>query len=203
MSILIILRKKVQPNRFHSLIIKSLQTAAGDNALLCSGFFQEDAGYSASIDSGLCCALNISRTKLMTIGIHNGLWLNKYRKFRTNIRRCGNHIDAFIARRLHWHAKVYILKSGGDPIMGIIGSSNMTRSAFHVTSPFNFESDVILWDKNVVRINSLCEEEMTNDDDDGIIYADYNLERNNNRTAMDKLRRLEAEILSQELTELE
>ena len=80
----------------------------------------------------------------------------------------------------------------------------MTRNAFGLTSPFNFEADVVLWDTNNKIINDLCQQQTEIADNlDDIIYADYNIERNRGRTSIDKLRTIEGEILSESLTLLD
>jgi hypothetical protein len=198
MSLLILLRKSAPVNRFHNLLINSIDSGEGDSALLCSGFFQEMNNYSASLDSGLCHSLFNNNVALTTIGVHNRLWLNRYRGFRDVLVNNGVNINALITNNFHWHAKVYILKKQGEPIFGIIGSSNMTRNAFGHNSPFNFEADVVLWDSSNITINNLCQSqtEISGGDFDDIIYADYNTERNSGKDSMEKLKELEKEIMN-------
>lgn len=202
MSLLIILRKKLIPNRFNELLINSIDTGEGDSAIICSGFFQENV-FSASFSTGLCCVLLKHNINLTTIGVYNNIWVPQYKKFRDNIASCGNIISAKKIRSNKWHAKIFILKKGNDPIFGIIGSSNMTSRAFGTWLDFNFEADVVLWDTSSPRIHALCQEQTdTNNNIDDLIYADYNLERNRNRTAMDRLRDLEKELNISNLTDL-
>lgn len=193
MSLLIILRKQLKPNRFNELLINSIDSGEGDNAIICSGFFQEKI-FSASLNTGLCCALKKNKVKLTTIGVYNNIWLPQYKLFRDRIKKFGYSISAMQSRNNKWHAKIFILKKGNEPIFGIIGSSNMTSRAFGIGKDFNFEADVVLWDTTFTKINTLCEQQQENNDDfNDIIYADYNLEKNK-KTAMDRLRDLEKEL---------
>lgn len=203
MSLLIIFRKSAPVNRFHDLLIKAIESGEGDSALLCSGFFQEMNNYSAAFDSGLCCALRNNNVSITTIGVHNNQWRRRYVEFRNKLVSCGNNVNAYLCHNYHWHAKVFILKKNDIPIFGIIGSSNMTRNAFGNTVPFNFEADVVLWDINNNAINDLCQSQTQSNTEnisenvlDDLVYADYNLERNNGRSAMDKLKEIENEIIN-------
>ncbi len=203
MSLLIILRKQLSPNRFNELLLNSIDTGEGDNAIICSGFFQENV-FSASFTTGLCCTLRRNKINLTTIGVYNNIWVPQYKTFRDNLVSCGNAVSAKKTRNNKWHAKIFILKKGNDPIFGIIGSSNMTSRAFGIWRDFNFEADVVLWDTSKSKINTLCQQqtETNNDNIDDVIYADYNNERNRNKTAMDRLRDLEKELDIDNLNDL-
>ena len=203
MSLLIILRKQLSPNRFNELLLNSIDSGEGDNAIICSGFFQENA-FSASFTTGLCCTLRRNKINLTTIGVYNNSWVPQYKTFRDNLISCGNTVSAKKTRNNKWHAKIFILKKGNDPIFGIIGSSNMTSRAFGIWRDFNSEADVVLWDTSMTKINALCQQqtETNNDNIDDVIYADYNNERNRNKTAMDRLRDLEKELDIENLNDL-
>lgn len=203
MSVLIILRKQLIPNRFNELLLNSLDTGEGDNAIICSGFFQENV-FSASFSTGLCCILNRNKIQLTTIGVYNNIWVPQYKQFRNNLISCGNSIIAKKTKNNKWHAKIFILKKGNDPIFGIIGSSNMTSKAFGVWRDFNFETDVVLWDNTFNKINKLCQNqtEITEGNLDDVIYADYSKEKNRNKTPMDRLRDLENELDIKNLSDL-
>lgn len=205
MSVLIIFRNSALINRFHQLIIDSLNSGKGDEVIICSGFFQEDQLFSASMTTQLACSICQSNLKITTIGIHNGSWKKRYKKFRDNFLNCNININALFSKKYHWHAKIFILKKNGLPIFGIIGSSNLTRPAFGLSSPFNFEADVVLWDKNIKEINDICQAQ-TDLQEKGIsdlIYADYNMERNGNVSSMRKLQEIENELFAQELIVLD
>lgn len=56
-----------------------------------------------------------------------------------------------------WHAKVFLAKRAGVPLVGIIGSSNITRRAFGELNDFNYECDVVIWDESVSAIDGAIE----------------------------------------------
>jgi HKD family nuclease len=204
MSLLIILRKGLVPNRFNELIIKSIDTGEADSAVICSGFFQEK-GFSASFNTGLCCVLKRNNIEITTIGVYNNIWKNQYRIFRDNLKACGNKILAKKLRNNKLHAKIFILKKGGEPIFGIIGSSNMTSRAFGIWKDFNFECDVVLWDSAKTKINNLCQAqtEISDNEIDDVIYAEYIKERNKGKSPVDRLRELEIELEIEKLNDLD
>ncbi|MBO2626636.1 hypothetical protein I6M44_21565 [Shewanella algae] len=156
MAIAIILRNQLPINRFRDLLIGSIKTGAGDNALLCSGFFQENfrgSAYQASCERGFGLEVAKSKIELNTVGIHNGSWKQSYRDFRDNMIALGANINCYYKNGLRWHAKVFVLSKGEEPIFGIIGSSNITRTAFGSISNFNCECDVMIWPDSNQKIS--------------------------------------------------
>lgn len=195
MSILIILRRQLIPNRFNDLLLKSIDSGEGDSAIICSGFFQENS-FSASNSTGLCCVLKRNKIKTTTIGVYNKLWQPQYKDFVNNLIACGNVIQAKKTKSNKWHAKIFILKKDNNPIFGIVGSSNMTSRAFGIWKDFNFEADVVLWDTSNSKLNAIClsQSEVSNGTVDDLIFADYDNEKNGNKTAMERLIDLEKDL---------
>jgi hypothetical protein len=70
-----------------SLLLNSIDSGEGDNAIICSGFFQENA-FSASFTTGLCCTLRRNKISLTTIGVYNNIWVPQYKTFRDNLVSC-------------------------------------------------------------------------------------------------------------------
>ncbi|VVB84737.1 Uncharacterised protein [uncultured archaeon] len=108
---------------------------------------------------------------------------------------------------LKWHAKIFILKNNANPILGIIGSSNITRPAFSDNVPFNYEADIVLWSNGNVIIDSMMRRiaEIIRDDTNyshEVITTDYNPERNNGLSIEDRLNRLNNEIENLNLRDL-
>lgn len=150
MGIAIYLRKSKNINYFRDIILDSINSGEGDSAIICSGFFQENFknnSYQVSLEGNFADSLKNNNIKLTTIGIHNSTWKNSYRNFVNNLRTKGVNITPLYKNRLRWHAKVYILKRENNPLLGIVGSSNFTRTAFSVNTTFNYEADVVLWTK--------------------------------------------------------
>ena len=205
MGIAIFLRKNHSTNRFRDILINSLNSGIGDKALICSGFFQENfrnSNYQSSQEPNFINALVSNNIELITIGIHNNYWLNSYKNFRDNLQSSGVNITAKYKKGLKWHAKIYILFSKNIPILGIIGSSNITRNAFSVSKPFNYESDVILWSKSKL-VNNFMEEQLSPINDSyEFIRASYDSQINGNLSVADRLKKLENEIKIDSLNDL-
>ncbi|MFN4248640.1 MAG: phospholipase D family protein [Flavipsychrobacter sp.] len=204
MALAIFLRKRVTVNKFRELLLASLNSGLGDEAIICSGFFQENyngSSYQVSTDGSIIAALTSNNINLKTIGIHNYAWLQSYRNFRDNLRAAGVSIDAKVTRSYRWHAKIYILKKDSAPIFAIIGSSNMTRNAYGITTPFNFEADVMLW---TPQFNVLLETDITElgQFPDEVIVADYDPKKNWELSIEDRLEQLARELDNISLTDL-
>ncbi len=155
------------------------------------------------MDTELKSAINSAGIgKLTLIGIHNNHWIPRYRNFCNRIdAECGRNIGTFdprIVRGLKWHAKIFILKSGGVPIFAIIGSSNITSRAFGIKSPhFNFEADVVLWDDSVKEeLGKLCKRIIAEGSDNfgDVLDVDYNSENNRGITMTQRLKDINAEL---------
>lgn len=195
MSILITFRKQLIPNRFNELLLGAINTGEGENLILASGFFQENS-FSASTTTSLSISLRNNNILVTTIGVYNNIWLNQYKEFVRKLVLDGINVNPKIVRKSRWHAKIFILKKGVEPIFGIIGSSNMTRPAFGDYGTFNFESDVVLWDSNSPKINDLCIglSSSLNSEFIDLIYANYNQNLNKKKLIMDNLKDLEYDL---------
>lgn len=204
MAIAIILRNKLPINKFRDLLIGSIKTKAGDKALLCSGFFQENfrgSVYQASQELNFANEIAISGIQLDTVGIHSGAWKQSYRDFKSNMLSAGGNVNCYYKNGLKWHAKIFILSKNNDPIFGIIGSSNITRNAFGSISNFNYECDVIIWPDENLEISTWMNEQIASIDFPyDIIQAPYIAEMNNGITVQERLKKLEEEILSSDIS---
>jgi hypothetical protein len=207
MGLVIFLRKRLLVNRFRDILVDSINLGVGDNAVICSGFFQEffhNSPYQASTERNLSNVLVTRAVQLTTIGIHNYNWFTSYKNFRNNLRGAGVNISAKYMPGFHWHAKIYVLKRKDDPLLAIIGSSNITRSAFSTIKPFNYEADVIMWLDTITQITNLIEGIIaeTRDDPHEIIIADYDPHKNSDLTIEDRLKRIDADIKGLTLRDL-
>jgi hypothetical protein len=108
------------------------------------------------------------------------------------------------APSFRWHAKIFVLRQTDDPILGIIGSSNITRNAFSDSTPFNYEADVILWLDSIQPLTSLIQGIVAEirDDPHEVIVADYDPHKNSDLSIDDRLKRLDTEMKELELREL-
>jgi len=71
-SIAFFLRNKLAENKFSSSVIATLNTPIVDSALLCSGFFQEDASYSVSAAKMSTISRCPNPLDLTTVGYYKG-----------------------------------------------------------------------------------------------------------------------------------
>jgi len=188
-------------------LIGSMSLGVGNKALLCSGFFQElfkNHPYQASTEQNLSAVLVNHSIELTTIGIHNNCWMPSYKSFRNSLRSAGVNLRAMYTAKFHWHAKVFILRHSNDPVLAIVGSSNITRNAFSDSDPFNYEADVIMWLDAIKPLTKFIERNVTEirDEPHEVIIADYDPKKNNDLLIKDRLIRLDTEMKELELKEL-
>lgn len=153
----VFLRKTGSVNKFRAAILGTLRTDLVDNALLCSGFFQDDAKYSAGADFDLISHRKCNPLKVTTLGLYSYSWKAQYATFFKQLQT-QNKCPCFSAVQMRipnmgWHAKVFLAKQGNVPLVGIIGSSNITRRAFGLDKDFNYECDVVFWDESIPKID--------------------------------------------------
>jgi hypothetical protein len=145
------LRNKLSENRFSASVLAALNTPSVDSALLCSGFFQEDASYSVSAKRFSAISRCSNKLDLTTVGYY-GSGKTAYKDFLAglNAHCCTKCINVKPLRLPgdKWHAKIFIAKQGGEPVVAAIGSSNLTRRAFDTLKNFNYECDVLFWDES-------------------------------------------------------
>lgn len=207
MGLAIILRKNGNTNRFRDIVIAAISAGCGDDLLLCSGFFQETYhgnAYRASQEQQFARLLSQNNVRVTTVGIHNYSWRLSYKNFANSLAQAGVVVTALIKPTLHWHAKVLILKRGGTPVLGIVGSSNITRNAFSVSTPFNYESDVYMWDDTDGTVFGMMEQQLARiENPEELIRAPYDPQTNGNMTIPQRLIRLEQEVMSEEYHKLD
>lgn len=207
MGLIIFLRKRTY-NHFREVVLKSLDSGAGNKAVMSSGFFQENfrgSSYAVSTEGNFDQILLRNKIELTTVGVHNWFWLHSYKNFRDNLIARGVNIIAKRVQRLHWHAKIFILKKDDRPILGIVGSSNMTKNAFGHSKPFNYEADVIIWLDDIQPINDLMARiinELGQFPGESIV-ADYDPDKNFGQSIEDKLRQIDNDIKEVKQTDLE
>lgn len=97
-----------------------------------------------------------------------------------------------------WHAKVFLAKQGKAPLVGIIGSSNITRRAFGLDKDFNYECDVVFWDESVPDIDRAMSAAIGDPGDvSDVIVTNYDDNHPANRQPLQlRLSALESEILA-------
>ena len=198
----IFLRKTGSINKFREAILRTLRTDLIDNALICSGFFQDDTKYSAGADFDIVSHRKCTPLSVTTLGLYSYSWKAQYSSFFSQLKS-QNSCDCFSASQkringMGWHAKVFLAKQGNTPLVGIIGSSNITRRAFGISENFNYECDVVMWEETVCEIDNAINAAIGGfDDASDVILTNYDSDHGVNRQPLHKrLLLLEAEILA-------
>lgn len=152
MSIKITLRRNIEFSPFRKQLLEICSFPIQGNLILCSGYIWEGSTYSvlnddllAAIKKGLCgnkiiCVAGKLQTKPVN-------WVQHYKDFVNKISSHGISVEAKVAPRRNWHAKIAIrMNSKNQPIVAIVGSSNLTGPAFGENRyAWNYECDVTLW----------------------------------------------------------
>jgi len=77
----IFLRNTGHVNKFRRAVLASLRSPLIDEALLCSGFFQDDGKYSAGAEIDIVSHRGCSPLKLTTLGLYSYSWKPQYATF--------------------------------------------------------------------------------------------------------------------------
>ena len=199
----IFLRKEVI-NKFRRAIIETLKSSEVDEALLCSGFFQDLPNYQAGYDFDVFKYRSSAPLKLTVMGIYAYSWKQQYVGF-FNVLKSVNSSHGFSAHQrkmkgMRWHAKVFIAKRNSQPVVAIIGSSNITSKAFGEFKSFNYECDVVFWDETNSNINRIIES-VIGDETSGVFVTNYDeTHRANLLPLKERLLELEKEIMGRSET---
>ncbi|HHF0494617.1 TPA: phospholipase D-like domain-containing protein [Haemophilus influenzae] len=147
---LFFLRKDAQPNFFRNIILSTLNNNYFDKYVLCSAFFQEN---KFSTSSEVISAVNSTRTVNIDIyGLYRGTWNKQFNQFCSNMKNyyqnssCSTNFYKF---KPNSHAKIFIARKKGLPLISIIGSSNLSAGAFADRTSkdkWNQECDIVIWD---------------------------------------------------------
>lgn len=198
----IFLRNNGPLNRFRRVILGSLRLSIVDEALICSGFFQDDGKYSAGADFDVMSHRVGAPLQLTTLGLYCYSWKAQYATFFSRLQAANSYcgFSALQKRipRMGWHAKVFLAKQKGRPLVGVIGSSNVTRRAFAELSDFNYECDVVIWDESVPAVDKAMSAAIAGIPEvSDVIVTDYDDNHPANaRPLHERLLALEKEILA-------
>ena len=182
----IFLRSTGNVNKFRRAILNALRSDLVDEALVCSGFFQDDNKYSAGADFDLISRRSCSPLSITTLGLYSYSWKAQYATFFSQLK-ARNPCSCFSAAQkripsMGWHAKVFLAKHAKRPLVGIIGSSNITRRAFGELQDFNYECDVVMWEESVQQIDAAMNAAIGDlGDISDVIVANYDVEHRANR----------------------
>lgn len=218
MGVAIILRSEANLSLYKEIMMSAIKSEIGNNALLCSGFFQENQNghlyrVTDEFDFEGTEFINCfpKSFELKIVGVYNNIWREAYNNFaRSLASNTMISMEAYLKTSFNWHAKVFILRKDEKPIMGIIGSSNMTRRAFGScdstrSGDYNVESDAIIWcdnkyspkrilEKNIDSYESHKHEKAFNPHN--IINLRYDMEDNYGLNEEERLEYIYEEILN-------
>lgn len=159
MGVMITLRRSASESPFKRLLLALCAAPTQGGLLLCSGYVWEELPggrrYSVSQD-GLLAAVKRGLAGGGSVKLVAGKlgddanwpnWETKYRNFVNSFRSARLPVQAYVASKRNWHAKVAVRFNGsGEPVAAIVGSSNLTGPAYRENyGNWNYESDVLLW----------------------------------------------------------
>lgn len=137
------------PEEFRRQLERLITAPGGDSIVLCSGYVWQPDEASGILQDGLLEAIinGVNGHPLTTVaGKLDTEWLQHYRNFVRLLRNEGLTVNAYLAPRRNWHAKIALRMSGSTPIAALVGSSNLTFPAHSEGRPnWNFECDVAIW----------------------------------------------------------
>jgi hypothetical protein len=135
-------------------------------------------------------------------GIQKEFWKVRYENFIRRINSDGIPITAFLAPKGNWHAKVAMKLRNDQPMVAMIGSSNLTAPAYKEPfGNFSHECDVVIWRDDPV-LNSYFNEQLSRDRNLSDPFAPIEVNFNREIRQLDERRRLEAlyrEIMNPEI----
>lgn len=115
---------------FREIILNSISSFKSSKVIICSGFFSEGKRFKLSQEGNFANIIKNNNIDLITIGVYSKLWQYIYQNFINAVKKIvGVKFTAYLSRQ-KWHAKVFFLKKESNYLITIIGSSNMTSSAF-------------------------------------------------------------------------
>ncbi|QPB43089.1 phospholipase D-like domain-containing protein [Rodentibacter haemolyticus] len=196
----IFLRKDAKPNFFRNVILSSLGNSDFDKYILCSAFFQEN---KFSTSSEIINTVNLKRKLEIDIyGLYRGSWNKQFNQFCLQVKNhyknsfCKTNFYRFIPNS---HAKVFIAKKQGEPLISIIGSSNLSAGAFadrDSKDRWNQECDVVIWNNSNSLSKNIMKTTFANISDSlkpFIYVSDYNQDYiSSDINCLDKINELES-----------
>lgn len=201
--IALFLRKKHSVNDFRRILQGFVAAKCLSGATVTSGFFQESSSFSASDLFVRPCTHQTTPTHIMFVGVYNGFWVPAFTSFGFNLFNkqpctCCTSVSFKKPKGAKWHAKVFVGSIGGRPRFGIVGSSNLTRPAAGLSSPFNYEADAVLWYESDSEVHACVMEGIELLGPGHVLVTTYSQEDplNNDLSLEAQLAAIEQDILS-------
>ena len=156
MGIIIIFRKSSNRNLFREYLHR-LISLDGEKLIISSGFIAEGK-FSLLNPNNMLPHLNAAVGRGLSKIIFIAGKFNTYfgRGYRTKFDDLIDKLVVLFGSRIikisqdRWHAKISIRILKGEPIAAIVGSSNLTTTAYGIGmgKNWNKECDVIIWDNS-------------------------------------------------------
>lgn len=216
-KIALVLSTTPSTNIFRHALTSAFDSGYLDQFLICSGFFhQRNNGKGPFYASDAFKSAKLpNRASVTVVGAYDPAsseFDDFFKTLKSKLKTKSGSKVPVSQRRANkkyankWHAKIFLARQQNKYRFAVIGSSNLTRSAFSTTASNN-EADVIIWDdshrstKNLV--NSLLQNEGALESEDGpglsIFVSNYNQSdvRNSSLGPMqDRLKQLWKDVLS-------
>jgi len=143
-------------NVFRAVLSGAVNSGYLDHFLICSGFFHQRVNkrgsfYASDAFSGAKLPAGSSVTVVGAYDPAATEFDDFVRRLEAGLLAASGASVAVSKRQSlrryanHWHAKIFIAREGAAHRLAVVGSSNLTRSAFDATASNN-EADVIIWD---------------------------------------------------------
>lgn len=158
-------------NVFRAVISGAFNAGHLDHFLVCSGFFHERLNKRGPFfaSAAFSSAKLPAGSTVTVVGAYNPA-SSEFDDFVDTLRRSlpiasGKSVSVSARRSLkrysnRWHSKIFIAREGNAYRLAVIGSSNLTRSAFDVKATNN-ESDVIIWDDSHAPTRQIVDAALT------------------------------------------
>lgn len=155
-------------NLFRQVVQQSFRSGYLTDFLICSGFFHERSNKRGSFfaSDAFTGATVPNSSSVTVVGAYEPASKEFdvfCSKLASGVKRKNGSSLPLVQRRAvkkyanKWHSKLYLAKQYRKYRLAVIGSSNLTRSAFSPASSNN-ESDVIIWDDSHVKTKRLIDE---------------------------------------------
>lgn len=143
-------------NLFRTALVGAFHSGYLDNFLICSGFFHERVNSKGSFyaSDAFVSAKLPDPSEVTVVGAYAPASA-EFDEFCSNLSGAlktvkGASVPVSQRRSIkkyanHWHAKIFIAREGTQNRFAVVGSSNLTRSAFDSVASNN-EADVLIWD---------------------------------------------------------
>lgn len=197
MKIFHIIRNTVSLSLFKEIIQECIHSGLGDTVYISSGFFQEPTrgNFSASKErdsKGRSFDNNTNHLTLHLRGVYNAAWKGSFQSFVNVLQGTGCYQIWVNKMRYNPgmsiptvnknHAKVFIYEKKGEPLLEILGSSNLTSHAYGTNFPYNTEADLVICNNKKLE-NAIIKMFQNSEIQHGVMILNYD---NINNSPLDK-----------------